>query len=108
MRDLILSCLLFTFLAALGAVFWLHVPVDVMLTWGMGGLCLVWLIALVTLPWNVHFEAKHLLFEMQRSRERGIPVQADREAYAIAVRDRMLKKISLTVRVSDMAEEREF
>ncbi len=94
MKDLIgflvvavVGCLI---AAAVGFVYF-QVPAEILVTWGMGALSLVWLLILLTLPWNLHFEAKHLLFEIQRSRERGIPVNAERESYAVTLRDRMLK-----------------
>ncbi|MBI2943993.1 MAG: hypothetical protein HYY25_07320 [Candidatus Wallbacteria bacterium] len=89
MRDFVWTAILLALVAALVGVFYLKVSLDVLATIAMGALCLGWLFILVTLPWNLHFEAKRLLFEMQRSRERGIAVNADREAYAIWVRNRM-------------------
>lgn len=68
--------------AVLAAAFMLHVPVEVMLTWGMGLGALCWMLVMVTLPWNVYFQARHVLDEIQTSRERGIFVPEDRDVMA--------------------------
>jgi hypothetical protein len=94
MKDLIgflVVAVVASLIAAVVGFLYFQIPADLLVTWGMGGLSLIWLLILLTLPWNLHFEAKHLLFEMQRSRERGIPVNPEREAYAVSLRDRMLK-----------------
>lgn len=70
-----------------GAVWWLgHTLAPGMtdghlLDWGMGTLCLLWLIVLLKAPWDLYFQAQATLFEMQRSRERQIILTAGREAY---------------------------
>ncbi|MBI5493442.1 MAG: hypothetical protein HY904_00340 [Deltaproteobacteria bacterium] len=90
MRLLVLGCAALTFVAALLAVFFLDVPVALVATVGMGVLLLGWLVVVVTLPWNLHFQARHVLAEMKRSRERGIVVPDDRAAEAERVRRRTL------------------
>lgn len=77
--------------AAVYLVFHLHVPVAVLLAWGSGALCLAWLVLLVTVPWNLHFQARSLLLEMDTARERGVRVTAEREAEVRRIRDRTLR-----------------
>lgn len=51
------------------------------LDWIMGGLCLLWLVIILKVPWDLYFQAQGVTFEMQRSRERGVEVVAGREDY---------------------------
>jgi hypothetical protein len=91
MRNAIAVCLALSFVAALASIFWLHVPWESVVTSGLVLLCLGWLVAVVTLPWNLYFQAKAVLFDMQRSRERGLEVRPDREQEAQRVQRRMLR-----------------
>lgn len=74
--------------AALGATLWWlghtlmpSVTDGHLLDWGMGALCLLWLIVILKAPWDLYFQAQATLFEMQRSRERQVPLPEGREAY---------------------------
>ncbi|MFC6155147.1 hypothetical protein [Kribbella jiaozuonensis] len=53
-------------------------------------LCLLWLVLLLTVPWNLSFQAQALIHEIRTSRARGIDVPPEREPEArrIAVRMR--------------------
>ena len=53
--------------------------------------CLAWLVVIVVLPWNLFFQARHLLNEIARSRERGVTVALAQEEKARAVAGRMLR-----------------
>lgn len=57
----------------------------------IGLCCLVWLVVIVVLPWNTYFQARHLLNEIARSRERGVEVAPAQEQKADAVARRMLR-----------------
>jgi CRISPR/Cas system CSM-associated protein Csm2 small subunit len=59
-------------------------------TLGMGTVCLAWLLAVLVLPWNLYFRARHLLAEMDRSEKRRIPVDPDARLDARALEKRML------------------
>jgi hypothetical protein len=59
------------------------------LDWLMGGLCLAWLIVILKAPWDLYFQAQEVVFELQRSRERGIPVGEGREQYLRTLRRRL-------------------
>lgn len=88
-----LALLVLTALAAFAA--WLvlrgFVPAPVLLAWTAGAVSLGWLVLLVTLPWNLHFQARALLVEMATARARGIAVPAAREAEAARIARRMLR-----------------
>ena len=81
-----LALLILAYLAALGVALWTGVPPQTLLTWGAGGAALLWLILLVTLPWNLHFRAREVLGEMRRSREAGIRVTDEQIAFAEKVK----------------------
>lgn len=81
-----LALLILAFVAALGVALWNDVPPETILTWGTGAAALLWLIVLVTLPWNLHFRAREVLAELQRSREAGIRVTDAQLAFAARVR----------------------
>lgn len=57
----------------------------------VGLCCLVWLVVIVVLPWNTFFQARHLLNEIAKSRERGVAVPEVQEHKAQAVARRMLR-----------------
>ena len=76
-----LSLFFLAYLAALGVALWTGVPPGTLLTWGAGGAALLWLILLVTLPWNLHLRAREVLAEMKRSRAAGIAVTDEQLAF---------------------------
>lgn len=75
--------LLFAWLGRLAGV-----PASTLLTVGGGVAALMWTVVLVTLPWNLHFDARQVLRENAVARSRGIdvPPEQDREAGTIARR----------------------
>src|SRR5262249_23007767 len=46
-----------------------------------GIICLIWLLFILKVPWDLFFETRSILFEMQRSIEKQIPVNPDRMRY---------------------------
>ena len=76
---------------ALAFIAHVQIPLTLVATVGAGIACLAWLVLIVVLPWNLYFQARHLLFELRRSRERGIVVAAGQEAEAHSVARRMLR-----------------
>src|SRR6476646_10029188 len=68
-------------LAAFGLLQWLHIPAGNFLDWVIGGASFWWLLVIVTVPWNVHFQAKEVLAEAAQSRERDIPVDERQVKY---------------------------
>jgi len=81
-----LAFLILAYLAAMGVALWTGVPPQTLLTWGAGGAALVWLIVLVTLPWNLHFRAREVLGELRRSRAAGILVTDEQLGFAERVK----------------------
>ncbi|MBK9752530.1 MAG: hypothetical protein IPO88_03310 [Nannocystis sp.] len=81
-----LAFLFLAYVAALAVSTWRGVPPGTLVTWGAGGAALIWLVVLVTLPWNLHFRAREVLGEMRRSIDAGITVTADQLAFAEKVK----------------------
>src|SRR3984893_13946524 len=89
-RNLLFLGLNLAVAGGLVLIFAVHVSLSTVLSVGMGALCLLWLVLLLTVPWNVYFQARELIREIQTSREQGleIPPGRDEEARRIAVRMR--------------------
>lgn len=81
-----LAVLLMAFVAALGVALWRGVAPELLLTWGAGGAALLWLVVLVTLPWNLHFRAREVLAELRRSAAAGIAVTDEQRSFAEKVK----------------------
>jgi hypothetical protein len=79
---------LFTVLA-IGLVVLTDVSLSVVVSIGIGALSLLWLLLLLTVPWNVYFQARTVLTEIRTSRERGIEVSPDRDTEAARIAGRM-------------------
>ena len=59
------------------------------LDWVTGIVCLLWLLVILKAPWDIYFEAHRVNFEIQRSRERGLPIPLGREEYVRKVKNRL-------------------
>ncbi|BAZ18911.1 hypothetical protein NIES4071_107960 (plasmid) [Calothrix sp. NIES-4071] len=68
-------------LLAFGILQWFNIPTGNFLDWVIGGASFWWLLVIVTVPWNVHFQAKQVLAEAEQSQEKGIPVDEKQLAY---------------------------
>lgn len=77
-------------LAAFGLLQWLHIPAGNFLDWVIGGASFWWLLVIVTVPWNVHFQAKEVLAEAAQSKEKGIPVDEKQVKYVTLLAKRSL------------------
>ncbi|MEH2353390.1 hypothetical protein [Nostoc sp.] len=77
-------------LAAFGLLQWLHIPAGNFLDWVIGGASFWWLLVIVTVPWNVHFQAKEVLAEAAQSIEKGIPVDEKQVKYVTLLAQRSL------------------
>ncbi|WP_066424926.1 hypothetical protein [Anabaena sp. 4-3] len=71
-------------LLAFGVLQWFHVPAGSFLDWVIGGASFWWLLVIVTVPWNIHFQAKQVLAEAAQSQEKDIPVD-DRQVQYVQV-----------------------
>ena len=58
------------------------------LDWVIGGAIFEWLLVIVTVPWNVHFQAKEVLAEGTQSAEKGIPVDEKQLEYVTVLAKR--------------------
>lgn len=61
---------------------WLQLPISPSMDAVIGAITLLWLYFVVTVPWNMVFQAKQVLFDAQTSRQRGIQIDPDAIAYA--------------------------
>ncbi|ALF55082.1 hypothetical protein ACX27_23240 [Nostoc piscinale CENA21] len=77
-------------LLAFGVLQWFHVPAGNFLDWLIGGASFWWLLVIVTVPWNVHFQAKEVLAEAAQSSEKGIPVDGKQVKYVQLLAKRSL------------------
>ncbi|MEA5504086.1 hypothetical protein VB735_13360 [Halotia wernerae UHCC 0503] len=82
-------------LVAFGLLQWLHIPAGNFLDWVIGGASFWWLLVIVTVPWNVHFQAKEVLAEAAQSNEKGIPIDEKQVTYV-----KVLAKRSLWVAIA--------
>lgn len=51
-----------------------------------GIICLIWLLLILRVPWDIYFETVNVLFEMKRSLERHLEVKPDRMRYVRRLR----------------------
>ena len=59
----------------------LNVHVGAFGDWVFGMLSLLWLFAIITVPWNIHFRARAVLADVEPTRERGLTVDERQVAY---------------------------
>jgi hypothetical protein len=60
---------------------WFHIPAGSFLDWVIGGASFGWLLIIVTVPWNLHFQAKTALDEADQSNTQGIPIDPAQRGY---------------------------
>jgi hypothetical protein len=68
-------------LASFGVLQWLHIPAGSLIDWVIGAASFWWLLVIVTVPWNVHFQAKEVLAEAAVSVEKGTEVDEKQLKY---------------------------
>jgi len=71
-------------------VLYAGVPLSTLISLGAGALCLLWLVVLLTVPWNLCFAARQVVHDIHESREAGIEVARRREDEARGIARRML------------------
>ncbi len=69
---------------------WFQIPAGNFLDWVIGGATFWWLLVIVTVPWNVYFQAKEVLAESGQSSEKGIPVDEKQLNYVTVLAKRSL------------------
>ncbi|MEC4895262.1 MAG: hypothetical protein SAL07_06555 [Oscillatoria sp. PMC 1051.18] len=64
-----------------GILQWLHIPAGSLVDWLIGIASFWWLLVIVTVPWNVYFDAREVLAEAAVSEEKNIPVDQKKINY---------------------------
>lgn len=77
-------------LVAFGLLQWLHIPAGSFLDWIIGGASFWWLLVIVTVPWNIHFQAKEVIAQGEISTEKGIAVDEKKLKYVNVLAKRSL------------------
>ena len=77
-------------LLTFGVLQWLHVPAGSIVDWVIAVAIFEWLLIIVTVPWNIHFNAKAVLDEAAMSAQKGIRVDQKQVEYAKVVAKRSL------------------
>jgi hypothetical protein len=83
-RDVFSTLIFISFLVlvAFGILQWLQIPKGSLIDWIIGLGSFWWLLAVVTLPWNMHFQAKEVLDDIRQSKEKDLKIEAGHEEYA--------------------------
>jgi hypothetical protein len=68
-------------LLAFALLNWFDVPVGRLVDWLLALGTFWWLLAIVTIPWNIHFQARAVLAEASESQQKTIAVEANQERY---------------------------
>lgn len=87
--------LVFLVLLTYSILQWIHLPVGNFLDWVIGIAIFEWLLVIVRVPWNVHFEAKEVIAEATLSSEKGIQFDRKQVDYA-----KKVAKLSLWVAIA--------
>ncbi|MCX5401516.1 hypothetical protein [Streptomyces sp. NBC_00102] len=66
-------------------------PLATVLGVGAGIACLLWLLLLLTLPWNLYFRARSVLTEIAVSRDKGLEIARARDDEAARIARMMLR-----------------
>jgi hypothetical protein len=68
-------------LLAFSVLHWLAIPAGSFLDWVIAGGVFWWLMLIVTVPWNIHFDAKEVLAEAEESKRKNIQVDLKQLSY---------------------------
>jgi cell division protein FtsB len=60
---------------------WLHIPAGNLADWLIGIASFYWLLAIVTIPWNVYFDAQEVIVEAAISKDKGIDIDSKQLHY---------------------------
>ncbi|AKG21706.1 hypothetical protein [Calothrix sp. 336/3] len=82
-------------LLTFGLLQWFHVSAGSFLDWVIGGASFWWLLVIVTVPWNIYFQAKEVLAQGEQSSEKGISVDGRKINYV-----KLLAKRSLLIAIT--------
>ncbi|MGP1375064.1 MAG: hypothetical protein ACTS3T_19705 [Almyronema sp.] len=84
------SALALILLLVFGVLQWLGVPSGNFLDWLIGAASFWWLVVIVTVPWNIHFEAKAVLADADISRQQELVVDEQQMSYVRTLSRRSL------------------
>jgi hypothetical protein len=73
-----------------GILQWLHIPAGSFIDWVIAVAIFEWLLVIVTVPWNIHYEAKTVLDEAAMSAQKEIAIDEKQVEYAKVVAKRSL------------------
>jgi hypothetical protein len=82
--------IVFSVLLVFGILKWLQIPTGSFLDWVIAVAIFEWLLAIVTIPWNIHFEAKEVIAEAAESSEKSIKIDQKQVNYAQVIAKRSL------------------
>ncbi len=60
---------------------WLQIPAGSLADWLIGIAIFYWLLGIVTIPWNIYFDAQEVMAEAAISKEKNIPVDSKQINY---------------------------
>jgi hypothetical protein len=89
-------------LLVFGMLRWMQIPAGHLIDWVIGAASFWWLFVIVTIPWNIYFQARETLAEAMLSVERGITVSARQIDYVRNVARRSLA-VAITLHVVSAA-----
>jgi hypothetical protein len=91
-KDVFSSLVGITFLVLIvfGVLQWLQIPKGDMIDWIIGIAAFWWLLIVVTLPWNMHFQAKAVLDDIKLSQEKDLKVNTTDVTYVENIASRYL------------------
>lgn len=61
---------------------WLNIPAGNLIDWGIGIASFWWLMVIVTVPWNIYFDAREVIAEANTSKQKEITVDEGQIEYA--------------------------
>lgn len=99
-NNFLLSFSILTALALLTFIVlqWLNVPSGHLIDWTIGILSFWWLLVIVTIPWNIHFQAKEVVIDAEKSKKIGITVPDEPVEYVSSwVKRSLIFAISLHI-----------
>ncbi|MEA5533554.1 hypothetical protein [Crocosphaera sp. XPORK-15E] len=86
----------FLILVAFFVLQWLQIPAGNLIDWVIGVGSFWWLMVIITIPWNVYFDAKEVISEAATSQDKSIPVDNKQLNYVKTVsRGALLTAIAL-------------
>ena len=77
----LLVILILLVVAGLGMVNWVGIPTGSLVDWVIGIAIFGWLMAITTVPWNIHFQAREVIAEVTLSLEKGITIAPEQHRY---------------------------